>query len=429
VPILAPTQIQDQSTSFARELAQIRAEYPNREPRESLGAVERLRRTLAPVPLPAIVVVGTNGKTSTATYLARMLTASGLRTGLYVSPHLEEWNERVRIDDLPCDPRELAETVRAVHETAKSSDVEFRDLRFFDTLTLAAELILTRAGASVAVFEAGIGGRLDTVRVLHPRLVLLTGVAVDHAEVLGGDPEQILREKLLVAPSGASVLSAPLGLELERRAEDLAAEAGIHLAWLEAGEVERLGLGSDLPGFLRAALALAAAGRRLATKLVPLGNGKRAAAPLAIDVRIPGRFERGRLEGVPYLLDASHNEAAWQNLVAELSRRPVAGRERAPVTALISVSPDKQRQGLPAVLESLPDLDEAIVTRHTPLPAVDPEVLAGELRGAGEREVTPCEDVAEACRLAFERARRSGGGVLVFGSTYLVGDVRRLLQE
>lgn len=405
---------------LAGDIAPIWAEYPNRGPRESLEAVERLRQELAPAPMQAIGVVGTNGKTSTATYLARLLTAAGLRTGLYVSPHLDDWTERIRVDDSPCDPGELIETLKAVHELAEANGGdECGDLRFFDVLTLAAELILARGGATVAVFEAGIGGRLDAIRVLEPAVVLLTNVAIDHAEILGEKRSEVLREKLLVAPPGSTVLSFPLGKELDRLAERLAADAGFRIEWVDPSLAERPGFAPGLPAYLRAALALAQAGERFVTS----GESSE------IDLRLPGRFERGERGGVPYVLDSGHNEAAWLNLAAELERWPISSREGVPTLAVISISPGKQRQGLPAALRSLPDLEEVIVTRHTSLPAADPDAVAAELRSANSLKVTTAEDVASACRRAFEQAGRADGGVLVFGSTYLVGDVRRLLLQ
>lgn len=408
-------------TLVAGDIARIWADYPNRGPRESLEAVERLRQALAPPPLPVIGVVGTNGKTGTATYLARLLTGSGLRAGLYVSPHLDEWTERIRVDDAPCDPGELTETLEAVHALAKSSGEPSADLRFFDLLTLAAELIIGRAGASVAVFEAGIGGRLDAIRVLEPSLVLLTSVAIDHAEILGEERSEVLREKLLAAPPGATVLSFPLGEGLDQLAERLAAEVGFRIEWVDPSLAERPGFAPGLPAYLGASLALALAGARRMVADAPSAT--------EIDLRLPGRLERGEHAGVPYVLDAAHNEAAWLNLAAELERLPIAGPDPVPIVAVVSVSPGKRRDGLPVALRSLPGLEQVIVTRHASLPAADPDLVAGELRRAGGLEPEAIEDLGEASRHAFERARRLGGGVLFCGSTYLIGEVRRLLLQ
>lgn len=412
---------------LAEDIARIAAEYPRRQARASLDAVERLREALAPPEDAFLVgVVGTNGKTSTATYLARMLTASGDRTGLCVSPHLLDWTERVRIDDAPCDGDELVETLTRVHELAKTSVGDLTELRFFDVLTLAAELIVARGGASAAVFEAGIGGRLDALRVLRPRVVVLTAVALDHAELLGDELSGVLREKLLVASPGASVLSTRLDEGLKSLAEQLADEADFELSWADRRGGEQPPSVESLPRYLRSALVLA----QDAWKLVEArrrGTVGRTDPPLlSIDPRIPGRFERGARQGVPYLLDTGHNEAAWRELGAELTRRSgeLGGK---PWTALVSVSPGKRSEVLPEALESIPLVTEAIVTRHTMLPAADPEPIAAEIGRRRGLNATAVDAVEEAIPLAFERAGQRNGGVLAFGSSHLVGDAMRWL--
>jgi dihydrofolate synthase / folylpolyglutamate synthase len=413
--------------SLAEEIGRIASEYPGRTARSSLEAAARLRdRCGTAAPLPVIGVVGTNGKTSTATYLARLLSASGARTGLYVSPHLTDWTERIRIDDEPCDLEELLEVLTAVHEVAASSG-DLADLRFFDILTLAAERIVGKAGVDVAVFEAGIGGRLDAVRLLEPRIVLLTGVAIDHAEMLGEEPGEILREKLLVASPGATVLSFRLGAELDELADQIAAERELQMHWVDPDP----GVAVELPAYLRSALTLAEEGERVAAQIIGTAEPR---APgfwtrqSHIDLRLAGRFECGERDGAPYVLDAAHNEDAWYMLAFELRRQFGDSLETFPYTVLVSVSPSKRRDGLAAALNTIPRLESLIVTRHTGMPAEDPRRLAEELTAAG-LEARPVEDVDAAAAMAFERGRTLEERVLVFGSTHLVGDVRRWLTR
>ena len=414
--------------SLSEEIGRIASEYPRRTTRHSLDAVARLRDRLDPgASFPLVGVVGTNGKTSTATYLARLLSASGVRTGLYVSPHLSDWTERIRVDEAPCDPEELTEALTAIHEIAKSSG-DLADLRFFDVLTLAAERLIAAAGAGIAVFEAGIGGRLDALRLLEPRVVLLTGVAIDHAEMLGEEPSEILTEKLLVAPPRATVLSFRLGVELDELASEIAASRELRIVWVEPNPGEPL----EIATYLRDALALAEEARRVSAEIFGAGFSPGAEAvetrPPGIDLTLPGRFECGERDGVPYVLDAAHNEAAWRLLAVELRRQFGVPPETPPYTALVSVSPAKRREGLADALLSVPGLEAAIVTRHTAMPAEDPQLVAEEFKLAG-LDARAVEDVGSATALAFERARDSYGRVLVFGSTHLVGDVRRWLSR
>ena len=407
------------------DIGRIASRYPGRGQRESLRAVIELRDRLpAHAQPPAIVVVGTNGKTSTATYLARLLTGAGVRTGRYTSPHLSSWGERVTVDGVPCTEAELAEALEEVHGLADGSDLECGELRFFDVLTLAAELLFARHGAELVVYEAGIGGRLDAVRLLQPRLTLLTGVARDHAEILGDSLEQILREKLLAAPAGGTVLSLPLA-PLRSLAQSIAAEVGFELEWVEVSSRAMPASAEMLAEPLRRSLLLALAGREWAAgafSLPVLGRSELE----DFDLEVPGRYERGEHAGVPYLLDSAHNEAAWGDVAAELERRP-PGKAEQPLVALVSLSPDKDRSALARVLALLPHLDSVVATRHLELPAVDPETLAADLRRAG-LEVKVAADPASAVSLASERAASLGGGLVVLGSTHLAGEVGRELK-
>lgn len=371
----------------------------------------------------AVGVVGTNGKTSTATYLARLLAAAGVRSGLYVSPHLAAWSERVQVDGVPLDPLPaLAE----VDERARVEEGRAGDLRFFDVLTLAAERIFAASGVAVGVFEAGIGGRLDAIAALRPPLVLLTGIAGDHAEILGEDPAGVLEEKLLVAPPGATVIAPRLDARLERVAAEVARRGGFRISRVGAREACREPP-PELPGYLRSALDLAEEGLRACEPLLAERGIALPSTPHPpVDLWLPGRLERGEWEGTPFVLDAAHNEAGWRELAAELRGRAERQGSDAPTVALLSISPDKRRETLPETLRSLPRLDSAIVTRHTALPAADPFAIATELRDGGI-SATPIAAVEEARDLAFARAGAIGGDVLVFGSTHLVGEVRGLL--
>jgi dihydrofolate synthase / folylpolyglutamate synthase len=421
--------------SLAEEIMRIASQYPGRGPRDSLDAVVRLRERLGQsAPFPAIGIVGTNGKTSTATYLARLLTAAGARTGLYTSPHLRDWTERVRIDDTPCDAVELVGVLRAVHAVASSGD-DLAELRFFDVLTLAAERLLAAAGVGCAVFEAGIGGRLDAIRALQPRVVILTSVALDHAEILGAELTEILAEKLLAAPRGGTVLSFRLGVELDEAVERIAAENSLRVVWVEPNPGEPL----YFPTYLRNAFTLAT--RAADVVVEDLAPPLTVASPKPkppweeilgswsppIELELPGRFECGERDGVPYILDVGHNEAAWRQFAFEVHRWYGSGPETLPYNVLFSVSPGKDREELPDVLRSIPGLETAIVTAHTALPAEDPHLIAAELADTGI-EIGVVEYVDAAIEAAFERARREETRLLVFGSTHLVADVRRWLS-
>jgi dihydrofolate synthase/folylpolyglutamate synthase len=372
--------------------------YPRGVPRRDLSAVDELReRGGVELPRRAVAVVGTNGKTSTATYLARLLTAGGVRAGLFTSPHISEWSERVRIDDTPVETERLASEVEALDGlAARRGRVA---LRFFDLLTLAAARIFAEDGVDVGVFEAGIGGRLDPTAVLRPRLVVLTGVGRDHADVLGEDERTILREKLGVAPRGATVVAGPLG-ELER---DAAAETERRDLALELVDVEAASFVER-----NRALARAAASACARTFALPLALDERAVtAALAEPVR--GRLERGSVDGVDYVLDAAHNEQAWRALCAELD---------GPVVAVVSLPADRPLEAFARVVAACDYIRAAVATAASArsAPACD---LADALSAEGVEADAVAEPVT-AVRRGLERARAGGMSLAVFGTTYLV---------
>lgn len=151
----------------------------------------------------SIHVVGTNGKGSTSYYLAGILQAHGLKTGLYVSPHLVSLQERIRINDVPIPAGDLdrlllkvkaaAESVSAGRVAAGLSPVE---PTFFEVLTLVAFLYYTEQGVDVAVLEAGMGGRLDSTAVAGGEIAVVTSIGLEHTEVLGPTESAILHEKM-----------------------------------------------------------------------------------------------------------------------------------------------------------------------------------------------------------------------------------------
>lgn len=141
----------------------------------------------------SIHVVGTNGKGSTSYYLAGVLQAHGFKTGLYVSPHLVNLRERIRIDDIPIPAEDLDRLLLQVKAAAESIAVE---LTFFEVLTLVAFLYYTEQKIDVAVLEAGMGGRLDSTAVAGGEIAVVTSIGLEHTEVLGPTESAILREKM-----------------------------------------------------------------------------------------------------------------------------------------------------------------------------------------------------------------------------------------
>jgi dihydrofolate synthase / folylpolyglutamate synthase len=312
-----------------------------------------------------VAVVGTNGKTSTAIYLARILTRAGIRAGVTVSPHLEWWSERVLVDGEAVDEAALA----AELERLDGLVADPADLRFFDLLALAAVALFSRAEVEVAVCEAGLGGRLDAVRVLEPELVVLTTVGLDHTELLGDTLEQVLREKLGAAPPGATIVTGP----------DLSVQGARALEPRDESFLET--------------------NRRLAQ----LAARTLGVEPAEIELAVRGRLERGRSGDVDWILDAAHNEQAWRRLLADLDGE--AG------VAVLSVSADKDARALRGLLARF---DAVVATVAWPGRSIPAEELARAVRA---EEAIP--DPVEAVGRGLELARARDTRLLVFGSAYL----------
>ena len=365
--------------SPADRLDRLASSLPRRTPRRDLADVSELaaRVALRP-PARVVAVVGTNGKTSTATFLIRLLAAGGLRVGLTVSPHLSRWSERILVDGAEVDAATIADRVARLADAGAGLD-----LRFFDLVTFAAAQLFDEHRVDVGVFEAGIGGRLDATRTLLPQLVLLTSVALDHTELLGGDEPAILAEKLGVAAPGTVVLSAPLGVELEDEARRLAVRGGLRLEFPAIASPNVLGRNTEL--------ARAAAARILGGTVATGDPGA-----------VRGRLQRENVDGVEVLLDAAHNPQAWNALAAELPERFVA---------VVSVSSDKAPAQLAAALQGAA---EVVATTAWPGRSLPASELAAAVRG----EVV--EDPRAATRAGLARARTLGVPLAVFGSAYLL---------
>ena len=152
----------------------------------------------------SIHIIGTNGKGSTALYLANILQAHGINTGLFTSPHLVSVRERFKVNGKMISQSELDSLLLQVCDAAKTAKVE---PSYFETLTAAAFLWFKKRRVWVAVLEAGLGGRLDSTKIANGNIVALTSIGLDHTEILGNTKEKILKEKLGIAKKGAKIIT------------------------------------------------------------------------------------------------------------------------------------------------------------------------------------------------------------------------------
>ncbi len=175
-----------------------------------LARMRRLLRELGDPDTHYVVVHigGTKGKGSTSTMVAAMLTAGGLRTGLYTSPHLNHLGERFRVDGVACGDEELVDRVAAVREATERMEQDGKgSATFFELTTAVALLHFQRSGCQTAVLEVGLGGRLDSTNVCHPRVSAITSVGLDHQHILGDTVAEIAAEKAGILKPGVPAIS------------------------------------------------------------------------------------------------------------------------------------------------------------------------------------------------------------------------------
>jgi dihydrofolate synthase/folylpolyglutamate synthase len=269
---------------------------------------------------PVITVAGTNGKGSTCAMLESILRAAGYRTGLYSSPHLLRYNERVRIAGREASDEALAESFAAV-EQARGEVA----LTYFEFGTLAALYHFSSADIEAAILEVGLGGRLDAVNIVDPDCAVLTSVGVDHVDYLGPTREDIGREKAgIFRPGRPAVIAEPDPPQsvLEAQAEQLrlGRDFGFiaeHSQWSYWGPGGRRG-GLAYPA-LRGKIQL----RNAATAICALGTVELPVAMQDVrrglaEVELPGRFQV--LPGRPQvILDVAHNAQAAKVLAQNLA--------------------------------------------------------------------------------------------------------------
>ena len=355
-------------------------------------------------------VAGTNGKGTVCAFVASMLQASGKRVGLYTSPHLVNFSERIRVNGNPIEPDTMAELLNSVMDLGK-------ELTFFEVATVASFLAFKESGVEYAVLETGLGGRLDATNVVpRPRVVAITRVAFDHMDELGNSLAAIAAEKAAIIKPGCAVVTGRLHPDAEQVVQ----------SQIEASNARLVALGSPEP----------VPGKPLAyPRIAMFGTNLAVATTIAREIGIsPDDMSRG-IEGTSWpgrnellhrngreltLLDCAHNPDGAVTLSHVLDPGLLGEIESRREIALVFGALD--RKNWRAMLRRLEQVAGHRVFVAPPIAgqSVDPREMAALLAG----------EVAENVQQALVRARSMVGPfgvVVVTGSTYLVGAARALL--
>jgi dihydrofolate synthase/folylpolyglutamate synthase len=397
---------------------------------ERLGHPQRAYRV--------VHVAGTNGKGSTAAMIEAGLRSAGHTTGLYTSPHLVRFNERLRINGAEGGDGQFAaavEEVRAANEWLLARKGPAAHPTFFESVTAAAFCGFRRAAVDWGVIEVGLGGRLDATNVVQPEVAVVTPIALDHEAFLGKSGASIAAEKAGILKPGceavfatqtaqaATVLAAraaALGVPVTRIgvdwiAEDTSAERGYYRFNARRTGGMRLEARLALAGEHQVENALAAI-----AALDRLGIPPTAIAQGLETVRWPGRLQS--VAGHPeILLDAAHNPAGARVLASFLARHH-AGRR---VHLIYGTSRDKAVDEVAGLL--FPCANRVILTRANVARSASPETL---LRMVDHHHDTI--HVEAVLSGAMERARREAAPedlIVICGSVFLVGEALGLLQS
>lgn len=388
-------------------------------------------------------VTGTNGKGSVAAMTASILSKAHRRTGLYISPHLTSYTERMGIDGAPISEADFAAVISSAAEAAERMRAEGEEQPTeFEVLTAAAFLYFAEKKVDYAVIEVGLGGLLDSTNVITPEVSVITNVALEHADRCGGTLEGVAEHKAGIIKDGVPVVTAAAGAPLavlQRTAEEKGADIfvlGEDFSAKAAGHDEEgqcMDFSSALLGIREARYSLSLAGSCqianaalavMAAELLRSSNPsivqETIAAGLA-DTRWPGRFERFSAAGRTVLVDGAHNPAGAAALKDSLDTYyPDEGR-----VFLLGILGDKDYKTMLATLLHKGDI--VVITQPESERAGDPEVLgacARELAARVETVPDAGEALARALELTDERRI-----LCVAGSLYLIGEIRQMLLK
>ncbi|MDY6907280.1 MAG: folylpolyglutamate synthase/dihydrofolate synthase family protein [Chloroflexota bacterium] len=384
----------------------------------------------------SVHVAGTKGKGSTAAMIATCLSDAGHRTGLYTSPHLHTFRERIRTDGEPISEAEFAALATRLKPevAAVGRDLRYGEITTFELLTAMAFMHFRAKGVTVQVLEVGLGGRLDATNVVAAQVAVITPISLDHVDVLGHSLAQIAAEKAGIIKPGSTVICAPQPEEAAQVIEGACLQRGARLVPLGRA-VTWEGHGGDTRGQhltvsgLRGSyhLSISLLGRHQVENAATAVAALEALADMGI--AIPGAsiargmaaaLWPGRLEVLGerplVVVDGAHNAEAARRLKEALHE--YLDFER--LILIIGTSQDKDVAGI--VAELAPACQVAIATRSRHPRALAPDAIAGELVKQGVRaEVAPT--VADAMRRALELAA-PGDVVCASGSLFVAAEAR-----
>jgi dihydrofolate synthase/folylpolyglutamate synthase len=379
---------------------------------------------------PIIHVAGTKGKGSVSALCASALQAAGYKTGLYTSPHLQDYAERIQVNGGAIPHADLS----ALVEEIKPAVARVPYLTTFEITTALGFLYFARQGCEAAVIEVGLGGRLDATNIVTPRVSVITSLSLDHTLVLGDTLDKIAGEKAGIIKGGVPVVSAPQKDEALAVLQKVADEHNSDFT-LVGQDVQFEALSHSIDGQTLQISDLRSETSDLTLSIPLLGSHQVQNAAVAYaalknsGLNVPdeaiqqgfaaakwrSRFEIARKEP-PVIFESAHNQDSFARMAATLETY-FQGR---PVYLILGASEDKNLAGMFA--EMKPKIKKLIVTRADHPRALEPEKICQVAEQVGV-ESEAVEPVSAALHRALELSEKDGSIVLSAGSMFVTAEV------
>ncbi|RZO17515.1 MAG: bifunctional folylpolyglutamate synthase/dihydrofolate synthase [Verrucomicrobiaceae bacterium] len=360
--------------------------------------------------MPIIHVAGTNGKGSTCAFMDSVLRASGYRAGLFTSPHLISFRERISLDGRPANEIEIAEGLTHLKKLVS----EWREVpTFFEITTALAFKLFTEKKMDVAVVEVGLGGRLDSTNAIIPSVCVITPISLDHQHILGESISEIAKEKAGIMKEGVPVISAPQHNDAQAILDSRAKELGISVHYI-GGSCDQDNI--SLRGKHQrqnAALAVAA------LENCPLQINRDSYAKGLAQTKWRGRFEQfPQKKGMDIVIDGAHNIEGARALVETWEE--VYGDSKPVVIFAVAANKD-----LPSLINIISQIAENFILTqpNTPRKLASPKDVAKLIPSHISNEYE------ESVQDAIKKAESSNRHVLIVGSLFLAGEALSILDE
>ncbi len=432
----------DYNTALERILSLADFERPKKDPNRSEYHLHRIELMLEKMgrphlSAPTVHVAGSKGKGSTAALITSLLSAQGYKTGLYTSPHLHTFRERIRVDSSIVTEEGFSRLVEELWPVVQwvAEEGGYGEPTTFELLTCMAFVYFQQSKTDFQVIEVGMGGRLDTTNIVDPEVCVLTSISLDHTEVLGDTLERIAMEKAGIIKPGATVVVAPQPPEVMRIFQGVSEEKGAQLLAVS----EEMSWHRESHNFEGQSFSVSEAGSSFRFWVPLLGEHQLENACTALaavealknrghtiseesfdrgfrEVQWPGRLEVLRHNGQTIVVDGAHNPYSMNRLVEALS-------DYFKFDDVIVLFGSLDRHNVDGMVQELATLSPRIIAVRSRHPrSMSSEAIAQAFSQGGVQTVYESDDISRATNYAVDMAQR-GDLILGTGSLFVAAEI------